>query len=126
MMHTHSKKNRMDRIIFVSMIEGWGGSEELWSRAALDLVSQGFPVSASVIESSPLHPRLRSLEEHGIELWTRPVWFSWRHDFWRWFISWRKGTTAYAVNRLLEARTPALVVLSDGGATQPIDLLSLC
>jgi hypothetical protein len=52
-----------NRITFVSTMDSdpWGGSEELWSRTALDLLAQGFPVSASVPEWSPLHPQVLDL-----------------------------------------------------------------
>lgn len=53
-----------DRIVFVSTMDGipWGGSEELWSRTALALlVDQGYAVSASVLEWSPLHKRVLGL-----------------------------------------------------------------
>ena len=104
----------------------WGGSEELWSQAALELVSQGFPVSAAVVEWSPPHPRIVDLGARGIELWLRPAWFSLRKHPWRWFISHRDGATAYAVGRLLAARPAALVVLSSGSVFPPIELVELC
>jgi hypothetical protein len=37
-------------ILFISTMEGtpWGGSEELWSQAALRLLEKGHRISASV------------------------------------------------------------------------------
>lgn len=63
-----------NRITFVSTmdLEPWGGSEELWARTALDLLSQGFSVSASVLQWSPLHPRVLDLRARGVDLWVRP------------------------------------------------------
>src|SRR5258708_5882456 len=124
-------------IIFASEItsEPWGGSEELWSRAALDLVSQGIPVSASVAEWSPVHPRVRDLRAGGVEVWVRPGFYSWQRDFPRWVVSlgkraataaiclsrghfslrnlitWRHGRTPFSFARLVSARPPALAVL---------------
>jgi glycosyltransferase involved in cell wall biosynthesis len=116
------------RIIFVSTMTGdpWGGSEELWSRTALDLVAQGFPVSACVAEWSPLHPRVLELRARGVDLWVRPVWYSLRKHPWRRLMSRRNGPAALAVERLIAARRPALVVFSDGGPLPPIELLELC
>jgi glycosyltransferase involved in cell wall biosynthesis len=104
----------------------WGGSEELWSRTALDLVEQGFLVSASVLEWVPLHPRVLDLQARGVELWVRPPWYSLREHPWSRLAARGKAPTTYAVERLIAARPPALVVFSDGGAFPPIELLELC
>jgi len=117
-----------NRLVFVSTMAGepWGGSEELWSRTALDLVSQGFPVSASVLEWSPLHPRVLDLRARGVDLWARPQWYSLRRHPWDRLMSRGKDRTTYAVARLIAARPPALVVFSEGGPLPPVDLLELC
>src|ERR1700761_5357624 len=96
-----------NRIIFVATIdhEPWGGSEELWSRTALDLVAQGFPVSASVAEWSPLHPRVLDLQSRGVDLWVRPRWYSLRQHPWGRLASRGKDPTTYAVERLIAARS---------------------
>jgi glycosyltransferase involved in cell wall biosynthesis len=115
------------RIIFMTMNAGWGGSEELWSRTALDLVSQGFLVSASVVEGeAPLHPRLRDLQVRGVELWTRPLWYSLRKHSWHRLASGLKDPAAYALERVLAARRPVLAVFSTGGPLPPVELLELC
>jgi glycosyltransferase involved in cell wall biosynthesis len=88
----------------------WGGSEELWSRAALDLISQDFAVSASVREWPSLHPRVLDLRARGVDLWVRRD-----HD-----------PRTFEVERLLSSRASALVVFSDGFALPPIELLELC
>src|SRR5260370_34078697 len=104
------------RIIFVTTLAGWGGSEELWSRAALNLVAQGFAVSASVLEENgaTLHPRLRDLQARGVELWPRPLWYSLRKHPWRWMASGLKYPASYALERLIAARPPAIAGLSTG------------
>ena len=51
-----------NNILFISTVGGWESCEELWSQAALDLARQGFDVSASVIETATVHPRIKLLE----------------------------------------------------------------
>jgi glycosyltransferase involved in cell wall biosynthesis len=117
------------RIIFVTTPNGdpWSGAEELWSRTALDLASKGFPVSASVAEFSPLHPRMLDLRAHGVELWLRPIWYSWHEHPWRRLMSRGEGSTLlYEVKRLIAMRAPALVVFSEGPGLPPLDLLEFC
>ena len=114
------------RIVFVTTIAGWGGSEELWSRTAVDLVSQGLPVSASVVEDALQHPRLRELAARGIELWPRPLWYSLRRHPWRRIACGDRHPAAYALERLIHARLPALVVFSAGSPFPPIELFELC
>jgi glycosyltransferase involved in cell wall biosynthesis len=116
------------RIIFVTTphLDPWSGAEELWSRTAIDLVSQGFPVSASVWGGSLQHPRMRELRACRVELWPRPSWYSWHKHPWRRLKSRHSNQVAIEVDRLIAARPPALVVLSDGGAFPPIQLLELC
>jgi glycosyltransferase involved in cell wall biosynthesis len=117
-----------DRIVFISTMAGyaWGGSEELWSRAALDLVSQGLRVAASVLEWTPLHPRVAELKARGIDLHLRPRYYSFRKHPIRRVTSGLKWPTGVEVERLISATSPALVVFSDGGALPPVDLLEFC
>jgi glycosyltransferase involved in cell wall biosynthesis len=104
----------------------WGGSEELWSRTASDLVAQSFPVSASVVQWSPLHPRVLDLQARGVDLWLRPRSHSLRAHPWRRLLSKRNGPIAFEVGRLISKRRPALAVLSAGAPFPPIELLDLC
>jgi hypothetical protein len=52
------------RILFVSSQNNfsWGAAEELWSRAALDLIAEGFAVSASYSAFSLPDPRILNLD----------------------------------------------------------------
>lgn len=61
------------RIVFISaMITApWGGSEALWSQAAIRLAQQGHEVSASVAFWSPLSPQVTALAGQGIDLFVR-------------------------------------------------------
>lgn len=107
--------------------EPWAGSEELWARAALDLLSQGFAVSANVTLFSPLHPKLQELQARGLDLWLRPSWYSLRKHPWRWYRGRHGGPFLHELRRLLDARDrPSLVVFSEGNALPPVDLLELC
>jgi glycosyltransferase involved in cell wall biosynthesis len=104
----------------------WGGSEELWSRAAIDLVARGLPIAASMPEWSPLHPRVLELQARGVELWIRPGAYPWLEHPWRRVMSRQYGLVAFEVARLIAARSPALIVLSDGAALPPIELVEMC
>jgi glycosyltransferase involved in cell wall biosynthesis len=126
------------KVVFITTphIDPWSGAEELWSRTAVKLVSEGFPVSANVWEGSLQHPRMRELQAHGVDFWPWPRWFSlrdaitdrtgWVKHPWRRLKSGRNGSVVFAVSRLLDARNPAIAVLSDGGTLPPIELLELC
>jgi glycosyltransferase involved in cell wall biosynthesis len=107
-------------------VDPWSGAEELWSRTAIELVSQGFPVSASAWEGSLQHPRMRELQARGVDFWPWPRWYSLRKHPWKRLKSHRNGSVAFAVERLLDARPPVIAVLSDGGTLPPIELLELC
>jgi glycosyltransferase involved in cell wall biosynthesis len=121
-------RGKSQSIAFVSAMTAgsWGGSEELWSRTALDLVVQGFSVSASVIEWTPLHPRVLDLRARGVHLQVRPRWYSWSKHPLRWIVSRHKDAAVVELERLIAVTSPALVVLSEGGPLPPLDLLELC
>jgi hypothetical protein len=116
------------RIIFFSTQEGypWGGSEELWSRTALRLVAEGFPVSASVRAWSPPHQRVLNLVKHGVEVRFRPAPTPLRQRVWRRLTAPHRSQWAPELQRCVGTRPPGLVVLSDGAALPPVDLLELC
>ncbi len=68
------KKNGM-RFCFVSSNSSvpWGGSEELWSQAALRLLKQGHDVSASVSWWPKLSPKVVALADEGVRVFVRPA-----------------------------------------------------
>jgi glycosyltransferase involved in cell wall biosynthesis len=116
------------RIVFVSTLAGhaWGGSEELWSRTALNMAGRGYQVSASVGKWSPLHPQVVNLMQQGIEVWLRPDPYPlWRQGR-RMLISPHKTPITLEVEKLVRKRPPRLVVVSTGGAFPPVDLLEMC
>lgn len=62
--------NRLPRIAFVAnnWYVPWGGSEELWSLAALHLKRSGVPVMACVQNWRPTPARIVELERAGVEV----------------------------------------------------------
>jgi glycosyltransferase involved in cell wall biosynthesis len=104
----------------------WGGSEELWSRAAVHLVEQGFVVAASVGEWLPLHHRVRNLMHNGVRVYLRPD----RYPLWkrvqRKILSNGSSHETVEVERFLSVERPRLVVLSCGAALPPITFIELC
>jgi glycosyltransferase involved in cell wall biosynthesis len=116
------------RILFVSSINNtpWGGAEELWAGAALDLAAEGFAVCASIVAWTPPHQRPLNLIERGIEVWFRPTSYPLRKRAWRALTAPQKTTTTLEVERLIAARSPEFVVISDGSPFPPLDLLEMC
>lgn len=104
----------------------WGGSEELWARTALSLRSQGFSVSASVLNHTPLHPRIVDLNEHGVDVWTRLHRYSLARQPWRWFKARDIGPMVHDLARVVANKAPKLIVFSDGGPLPPVELLEYC
>ena len=118
---------RPPRIAFVSECgESWGGSEELWSRTALDLVTQGFRVFASVRKWSPPDRRVLDLVERGVEVWFRPDFYPLGRKVWHKLTASHKSTTMLQVQRFLTARPSDVVVFSSGGPFPSIDFIELC
>jgi glycosyltransferase involved in cell wall biosynthesis len=117
------------RILFVASVEypPWGGgAEELWSRAALHLATEGFRTSTSVVASSPPARRVLELTERGVEVWSRPTLYSVRKRAWRALTAPQKSLTTLEVERLIATRSPDLVAISDGSPFPPLDLLEMC
>lgn len=116
---------RNSYIVFVSTMENlpWAGSEELWSQTALDLVSRGVPVAASVHNWWPLHEKVENLAEAGVELQLRkyPIWRRARR---RLFASDKAPLDLQTIS-FLAAHSPALV-LASGGPASSIGLLEAC
>ena len=114
-------------ILFVSTLwDAWGGSEELWSRTALNLAASGFAISASVHGGSPLHNRVNALMRGGIDVQPRALRYPMFKRMWRKLASRHEGLMVSEVRRFIEANSPLLVVFSDGGPVPPIELLDLC
>jgi glycosyltransferase involved in cell wall biosynthesis len=116
------------RIVFISTMVHyrWGGSEELWSRAALNLAGRGVPVSASIAAWSPLHPRIRKLQEAGVEVTTRPRLYSPFRRLQHHLLVRRVPLQVADFEKSLADRNPALVVISNGGALPPVEFAEVC
>ena len=116
------------RILFVSSVNDtpWGAAEELWSRAALELAAEGFSVSASYAGFLPPHPRVVNLIERGVDVWFRPTPYPLRKRAWRALTAPQKTSTTLEVERLVAAKSPEFVVISDGAPFPPLDLLEMC
>jgi glycosyltransferase involved in cell wall biosynthesis len=115
-------------ILFVSSVNDypWGAAEELWSGAALALAAEGFAVCASYAAHSPPHPRVLDLTKRGVEVWFRPMPYPLRKRAWRALLAPQKTPTTLEVEQVVAARSPELVVISDGGPFPPLDLLEMC
>src|SRR5438477_87567 len=115
-------------IMFISNMEGdpWGGSEELWSRAALNMAAEGYRVAANVLEWLPLHSHIRHLQQQGIVVATRPRDPSlWQRAVGK-LAKPQKGIAAATVARLLRASRPDLVVHSSGIPFPTADFAEIC
>lgn len=62
------------KIAFISTMDGapWGGSEVLWSEAALRLHYEGHEISASVAWRPQLPSKVARLAEKGVDVFTQP------------------------------------------------------
>jgi glycosyltransferase involved in cell wall biosynthesis len=104
----------------------WGGSEELWSRTALNLARRGFTVTASVVGWESPHRRVLDLASGGIDVRFRPTHYSLWERAWRKARSSHRNSLLFEVERLIDSKTPELMVLSDGTAFPQVELLELC
>jgi glycosyltransferase involved in cell wall biosynthesis len=111
---------RADEIVFLSVNAGWGGSEELWAGAALELTRRGVPVAASVGVCAFPHRRIQALIEAGIPVEARHSGLGVR--LWRKVAARGKSVLQQEAMTYLASRRPALAVLS-GDADLPVDLL---
>ncbi len=114
------------RFAFVSTMAGapWGGSEELWSQAALHLVAQGHHVSASVVWWPVLSDRVIDLERRGIKLCVQPN----PQGLIRRGIRKIKQKAGFQpiIGRWLQKQKPDLICVSNGGYGDNIEILEVC
>ncbi len=104
----------------------WGGSEELWANTAIKLAQDNLSIAASVHGWKEIHPRILDLQQHGIEVQHRKTLYpAWRRVVHK--IANQRATLALNdMRRFLEDRAPALIVISNGVALPPIELVELC
>jgi glycosyltransferase involved in cell wall biosynthesis len=110
------------RVLFVSTIEAlWGGSEVLWSEAAMAAAGAGWSVAAWFPYYKDVPP-IRRLAAAGVRLFygTPPP------------LRWWRRVTRPALNRLqrfqraLDAFAPALVVINQGGVRDALPEMAEC
>lgn len=116
------------RIAFVSNMNGapWGGSEELWAGAALNLANEALLVAASVHGWSPPHERVVGLAEAGVTVQQRlssyPLWLR----AWRKILRPSKRPEDIQATKFLSSISPTLVVICDAAASPSIGLVEEC
>jgi glycosyltransferase involved in cell wall biosynthesis len=118
----------MTRIAFISGMDGaaWGGSESLWSEAALRAVAAGATVMASVSHWPELPPPLAALERRGAVVDRRPrpsLAGRIANRTWRTILGCPGWTPSW--QRIVSFR-PDLVCISHGATSCGIDWMHLC
>jgi glycosyltransferase involved in cell wall biosynthesis len=122
-----SRTNLKMHFVFISTMASaqWGGSEELWSQAALRLQQEGYEVSASVACWPQLSPKVTALGENGINLFIQPslqpslpvkVWRKTKQYI---------GCNRPEFNWLLRQK-PDLVLISQGGNRDGLEAMKFC
>jgi glycosyltransferase involved in cell wall biosynthesis len=116
----------MKHIVFISTMEAapWGGSEELWSRAARSLSQKGFKVTASVHTWSKLDANVVKLSEAGVEVKPRHTEGSLVTKFKRQVFG--KSALVQSIERAVGNRPPDLIIISEGGNFPPLELVEIC
>ena len=102
----------------------WGGSEELWSQAALELKHTGHDVSAVIAYWPKLSPRVDALAQQGVRIRTYPLpsYLSGRlrHSWDRLSLKWRRTFSWLARSKA------DLVVISQGHNSGGFDWTKVC
>lgn len=116
----------MDKtILFISTLGApFGGCDELWTRTAARLAKLGVSVAASVHGSPQLDRRVSELARVGVDLRPRPIKPSFVALVRRYLSG--KSQITLDVERTFGNLSPSLVVISDGSALPPIDLIESC
>ena len=112
-------------ILFISTLGSpFGGCDELWTRTAARLAKQGVPVAASVHGSPQLDRRISELSRVGVDLRPRPI----KPSLVALARRYRSGKSqiTFDVEQSFGNLSPSLVVISEGTAFPPIDLVELC
>jgi glycosyltransferase involved in cell wall biosynthesis len=95
----------------------WGGSEVLWTRAALAMAQKGHQVTASVRRWSPRHTGMEALVQGGVTLHERERTALERSRLQNAWAMWRKGFVREVTDNrwsVLEDQRPDLAVISLG------------
>lgn len=112
------------KFAFISTMQGWawGGSEELWSQAAIHLKRAGHNVRASVVYRPVLSERLSGLTRMGIRVETQPCYLAspLRYAWERVSLATRRG-----FHRLRRFH-PDLVIISQGHNAGGFEWANVC
>jgi glycosyltransferase involved in cell wall biosynthesis len=109
-------------IFFIATNPDWGGSEELWCRAADHLLSKGMNVAVAIQKRNA---RVDALEARGADVRILPTKDSLIRRAWEKVREGKSSFRSRQVGKALASRTPALTVVSDGGCFRSIDILEL-
>jgi glycosyltransferase involved in cell wall biosynthesis len=112
------------KFAFVTTMSGapWGGSEELWSQAAVRLREGRHSVAASVAPWPRVSPKITALEQRGIEVSVR-----WPSASGLLARVWRKVVPRPAKDfEWVRKIKPDLVVVSQGGNADGLEWMSFC
>lgn len=117
------------RFVFVSTMGRypWGGSEELWSRAALRLRMEGHHVAAWVSWHPQISGRVLELAEQGIEVFVQsPPFTRLPVRLWRQLQARLGQKQSSRELRWLLRQKPDLVCVSNGGIIDGLHVLEMC
>jgi len=116
------------RCVFISAMSGypWGGSEELWSQAALRLHKAGHQVSASVAHWPDMPSKLAALQNAGIKLFPRKPLPNSLSDRILRRVKRRFFQETPKEHQWLLDQKPELLVISQGGITDGIEWMEFC
>jgi glycosyltransferase involved in cell wall biosynthesis len=108
----------MRSVLFISMMNGtaWGGSEELWYRAALYAANNGYQVACALYEWEEKQKKIAELESHGIKVYRLPNKGRKKENFfqkWQYKLVTKLKLAAYV--RHLPVEDYDCVVMSQGG-----------
>jgi glycosyltransferase involved in cell wall biosynthesis len=104
----------------------WGGSEELWSQAALRLKEEGHEVAASVIWWPQLSPRILELEKRGINLFFLKQPHHRSLPIRLWHKLKRQSHFEEAGFGWLQKQNPDLTVISQCGNSDGLEWMNFC
>lgn len=102
----------------------WGGSEELWSQAAVRFANQGHQVAASVTYWPQLSPKVTRLTEHNIDLFVRkPIRYTIPQRLWRKITHQQRRQKEFV---WLRRQEPDLILISQGGNNDGLKWMNFC
>jgi glycosyltransferase involved in cell wall biosynthesis len=111
-------------VTFISTManDPWGGSEELWYEAAMNLAKSGVEVRACVTGWSPPHAKVQALRAAGVDLMFRTRIPSIAKRAAHRLLGRRRGNPVIPdVEKWLRRKPPALIIISEQFAMPPPD-----